>query len=78
MELERLVRKVTTLQVRGGQGAHDYYPTGTFGRDEAVTFSYLLACSPLKVPTHPHQPKNAGTHGPSHAPVGSGKWPEGP
>ncbi|EPY87296.1 hypothetical protein CB1_000256021 [Camelus ferus] len=48
MELERLVRKVTTLQVRGGQGAHDYYPTGTFGRNEAVTFSYLLACSPLK------------------------------
>ncbi|KAB1268054.1 IQ domain-containing protein C [Camelus dromedarius] len=36
MELERLVRKVTTLQVRGGQGAHDYYPTGTFGRDEAA------------------------------------------
>lgn len=53
MERERLVRKVTTLQVLGGSGYLGLSPPWALRRDEPVTFSNLPACPPLKLLTHP-------------------------
>lgn len=79
-ELERPIQKVSMLQVRGWVARFPSMEsrTGTFERDEAVTFSYLPVCQPLLILTHPYSPEECSAPRTHCAPPTSPHAPEGP